>query len=351
MKKILFCFFAIFSLFFINDSVFATTDVNTLTFTREDFLELYQACADKYGLNLCSEYRYRHVVYISGLDQEFYDIQQGYPQNPPVIQLFMARNYVNWHSDGVWTTFDNRKVNKGYLEVGDGIIITKNLNTGQFSFNKFPGGGSYPLGPMETYSKNWLFLMTDMDIEYNGKVLFDRDNNYDVSGSIQTGSGVIDNVSKTLIERIWDTLKGIFNAIISIPQKIVDFIRELFEDIVGGLALVDKDLLNQFLDELNNQLKNNFGFIYDVFDIIFDILNRFINISSGSHIINIPEIKEPISGGVIINSYSFNFDEVLNKYNIVFLHELYLSFVDVWVLIALINFGRKQYFRMFGGNL
>lgn len=100
------------------------------------------------------------------------------------------------------------------------------------------------------------------------------------------------------------TRKGILKTIIELPKKIVNLI-------VDGLKtlFIPKDgFIKDKFNDLFSLLKDKLGILFYPFDLIVDFFNLIIDFcKTGDGILEIPTIKEPFSGSVLIEAHSYNF--------------------------------------------
>lgn len=72
-------------------------------------------------------------------------------------------------------------------------------------------------------------------------------------------------------------------------------------------------------------------------ELILNILNKILNINFSEPIINIPDIKEPFSGEILIFSNSFNFNSLLENDILKNVHDIYLILVDAVIVFGFVN--------------
>ena len=366
MKKILFSLFAIFSLFLLNDNVFAASLQDDLYLSQEYYYQLSDYIIENFGTGLsgvngerCAQILLTRVFYHEDYIQKTYYILQY----EKIIDSFLwSDNFDTW---GIYA--------ENYVEITideyyeDGILIDRGYSEHINEGKGYAFSNQFKLKYLDNYSTSWgayhfalsydaITIYTTSD--FNEKYLF-YNPGYNFEKNI-TGDTLktnpdqsyddyysdIEEPNQNIFERIWGGIINIFNSIISLPEKIGQAFQNVF-----SFVFPDREYFETQIAVLDKLFNEELGFLYESFDFMFDIINRFLNIGNGSKVITIPTIIEPISNHVIIEGTTFNFDDVLNSSNIKTLHTLYLAFVDVIVFIGLINLGRKQFDKVVGGHL
>ena len=110
-----------------------------------------------------------------------------------------------------------------------------------------------------------------------------------------------------------------------------------------------------YFDYMKNKLidlcRNSLGFLYYPFDLIFTILNKFLNIEFENPQINIPDIYLPFSGEnyKLIDNFTFNFTDYINQNNIFkTIHNLILigsDFIIIWGVVHLLRKEWEAFFK------
>lgn len=119
------------------------------------------------------------------------------------------------------------------------------------------------------------------------------------------------------------TRKGILKTIIELPKKIVN----LIVDGLKSLFIPKEGYINDKLTELLSFIRDKLGILFYPFELISDFFNMIIDFCKpGDGILEIPTIKEPFSGVILIEGISYNFGRdfktALGEY-----YSLYQSFV------------------------
>lgn len=134
--------------------------------------------------------------------------------------------------------------------------------------------------------------------------------------------------SKNIFKKIGD----IFTSIVELPGKLVN----LLLDGLKSLFVPEDGFFEDYFNELNNWFSDRLGFLYYPLDLLFDLLNRILNIDFSEPILYIPEIREPVTNQVFIQQQNFNFNTLLEKENFKTMHDIYLILVDAIIYIGLV---------------
>ena len=188
----------------------------------------------------------------------------------------------------------------------------------------------------------------------------------------------MDNTTNNKLDEAEVTRKGIWETIKSIPSTIGNFFDSLgtkigtfFDNLATKIGNFFKDLLDGIIDGLKtlfipedgyfetwfNNFKNYFevklGFLATPFTIFIDFVNSYLELdSSNDIIIDIPDITVPnFEENKIVSATSFNWSQTLkSKESLNTLWQLYLSFIDVYLILNFINLCENKYNRIFGGD-
>lgn len=145
-------------------------------------------------------------------------------------------------------------------------------------------------------------------------------------------------------KNIFSTIGDIFNLLNPFHDNF--FGRKLVELIIDGLKslfIPENEYFSNYFDELNNWFSDRLGFLYYPLDVLFDLLNRFLSLSSENLAITIPEIKEPTTDIVLINNQTFDFNTLLENETLRHLHNIYLIIVDAVICFGVVNLLYQKY--------
>lgn len=159
---------------------------------------------------------------------------------------------------------------------------------------------------------------------------------------------------------IWETIKSIPGTIgtffDNLGTKIGNFFKDLLDGILEGLKklfIPEDNYFKNWFDDFKTYFEEKLGFIATPFTIIIDFVNSYLNLSSSNDIIiDVPDITVPnFEENKIISSTTFNWSQTLrSKQALNTLWQLYLSFIDVYLILNFINLCESKYNRIFGGD-
>lgn len=147
-------------------------------------------------------------------------------------------------------------------------------------------------------------------------------------------------INKNIFERIGDIL-SLLNPFSEnfFAYKLV----ELLVNAIKGLFIPEDGYFDTYFKELQDWFSDRLGFLYYPIDILFTLLDRFMNLGTGTMSINIPNINEPFTGQVLISAQSLNFNELLANEAFKTLHNIYLLIVDASVYVGLVTLLYHKY--------
>ena len=194
----------------------------------------------------------------------------------------------------------------------------------------------------------------------------DLDTIPDYTDKLNNIQGSVDNTNKKL-DQAENTRKGIWETIKSIPvtignffdnlgTKIGNFFKDLLDGILEGLKklfIPEDDYFKNWFDDFKTYFEEKLGFIATPFTIIIDFVNNYLNLSSSNDIIiDVPDITVPnFEENKIVSATTFNWSQTLrSKQALNALWQLYLSFIDVYLILNFINLCESKYNRIFGGD-
>ena len=132
--------------------------------------------------------------------------------------------------------------------------------------------------------------------------------------------------------------------------------KETEEYTVASMNVIFQSIIDyqQSLNEVNSKLdvfidffKERFGFLTYPFELIVDVLQRFLYISFEEPILRIPDINEPFTGVKLISATEFNFNDMLENETLKSVHDIYLIFVDAIIILGLVNLCRIKLMGVF----
>lgn len=156
------------------------------------------------------------------------------------------------------------------------------------------------------------------------------------------------NQNNTIIDqnnKAEETRKGIWETIKNLPSAFLDMLKSLF--------IPEDNYFSNWFDDLQEFFEEKLGFLVTPFTIFIEFVERYLELdSSNSIVINIPDISVPnFENHVIIKATTFNWTELLeSKESLKILWNLYLSFIDVFLILNFINLCHNKYNEIFGGS-
>jgi len=176
-------------------------------------------------------------------------------------------------------------------------------------------------------------------LEYNQQIIIDQ-NQTIINQNNQTNNNLED--IKEQNKEAEETRKGIWETLKSIPSMIGDALKSLF--------IPSDDFFESFINDFMGTLKDKLGFLVYPFELFGDVINRFLDIPNGDGIIHIPQINDPIYGHELIKEQDFNIGQVFKTGKIGELHDIYLTFIDVSIIIMLVNLAIRKFNQTIGGG-
>lgn len=243
-----------------------------------------------------------------------------------------------------------------------------------YSFTAISDASSFALGSWNNNGSGFAFFqhnqtsdfsLTSLSIEKNADNTIINQN----ETIINQNQGIIDNQNKTneKLDEAENTRKGIWETIKSIPgtigtffdnlgTKIGNFFKDLLDGIIDGLKTLfipEDGYFETWFNNFKNYFEVKLGFLATPFTIFIDFVNSYLELdSSNDIIIDIPDITVPnFEENKIVSATSFNWSQTLkSKESLNTLWQLYLSFVDVYLILNFINLCENKYNRIFGGD-
>lgn len=152
---------------------------------------------------------------------------------------------------------------------------------------------------------------------------------------------------------------NLFNNISSwFDEHLIQPVRNWWQSVIDWFKLMftlNPDFWGQYIDDFTDYLKEHFGALYQVFEMIELLFNALIEIVTGSYgdlIISIPEIKLPfLNHQVLLEAQEFNFSSYINNIPMLaFVLSIIKVIADVSIIFAIINFLIKKYNTIVGGE-
>ena len=192
----------------------------------------------------------------------------------------------------------------------------------QFNFNVSENQGLETKFPMR------------MEISYNDET------SGLLGGIIEIVRNIFDGI-KNLPTNIANSIKGFFdnvvNSLVNLMNVLKNAITDLGTFIIDGLKslfIPSDDYFQTYFNDLYDFFDEKLGILFFPFEIITSLLNKFLSITEGSGVINIPNVY--VMDYLIIQATSFDlkaaFTQILGNY-----YSLYYAFVDCIFIFIFIN--------------
>lgn len=107
------------------------------------------------------------------------------------------------------------------------------------------------------------------------------------------------------------------------------------------------DNIEKFNDKMIAWSKLHFGFLTYPFELIINIFGRIININYEQPILKIPELKDPFTKVVFLNSINYDFNNILEIKEVNYLYNIYLIIVDVILIFLFVNLCKNTFEEVF----
>lgn len=161
--------------------------------------------------------------------------------------------------------------------------------------------------------------------------------------------GDLNNSMTSESEDFDDSSCGVICKLGKIPSKIINGIING----IKSLFIPEDGYFENWFNDLKLFFEEKLGFLAAPFTIFIDFVNMYLNLDSNTDVvINIPDIYVPnFEEYKIISATTFNWSELLkSKESLNTLWQLYLAFVDVFLILNFINLCESKYNRIFGGD-
>lgn len=267
------------------------------------------------------------------------------------------------------------------LSINTGNPIT--LKPGTYTFTVFGNANNVNFN-LNFYDSNNSFWQTDAGsstfvLTQESTLTFysyiNTSSTYDVSYQVQLVKGNvekpyeeygqticsnrIDDTNKKLDEQN-NTSKGILGKLKDLLSYINPFsdnffvykLIELLIDALKSLFIPKDGFFMDWWNDFKSYMNLKLGFLTKPIDIFISFISGYLNLSDSNIIINIPDITVPnFEDHIIIHSQSFNWKELLqSKTSLNNLWQLYLDFIDVFLIFNFIGLCESVYARIFGGD-
>lgn len=296
----------------INDMENAIIDSNKET--QEVIKDQFNNCRDSYNL-LIQPYTMLTTSYESNgltitLNDDYTVTINGTADGNTFVNITRVYNIFN-------TSITGPNCNNGYCLVTKDLVYDNNNNVLYFYARNNVTYNNLVIKPMITTEEN-------------------KNSSYEPYG---------EEICSNKLDEAEETRKGIWATIKDLPNSFMNMLK--------GLFIPEDNYFKEWFNELKLYFEDKLGFLVTPFSIIIDFINRYLALNPKDDIIiNIPDINVPnFEDNIIIEKTSLNWSQLLkSKESLNMLWELYLAFIDVFLILNFINLCENKYNRIFGGD-
>lgn len=171
---------------------------------------------------------------------------------------------------------------------------------------------------------------------------------------IPTGTiefAVTDNVYITVLDPDQAIVDGIGDKIDDQTEQQKGFFQGLLDGILNGIKsffIPSGDFFTQYFDDWNTWMSDHFGILYYPLDLFIDLCNRLLHLSvPDDPTITFPALQVGDTTLLAAQTYTFDFSGLPSVDN---LHNIYLTVVDVIVVIWLVNLAKNKLNEIMSGG-
>lgn len=143
--------------------------------------------------------------------------------------------------------------------------------------------------------------------------------------------------------------KGIDNLLVRIGNGIKGFFENITRAI-QSLFIPNFEDMEQEVEEMQQVFNGKIGFIGDTFELLENLVDKFLDIENSNGIVNIPQINVPIFDRPIIQAQTWNLKEIFETGAIGTLYNIYKMFVSVILTLLMLNYFKREYDRVIRGG-
>ena len=283
----------------------------------------------------------------------------------------ITSGWIRYSDNAIMTDSSGRFYYSDYIEVSPNTIYTLNLakkdglnNGGIMEYDSSKNWLNIGTAETEqiftfTTSSNTKYIRFTIRFDSKDKVMLEKGSSassYEQFGQIC--SNKLDEQTKTS-KNIWETIKSFpstFSKFFTdLGDKIGKFFDNLLTGIINGLKslfIPSDDFFSNWWNDFKSFMEAKLGFLSKPIDIFITFISSYLNLSDTNIVINIPNITVPnFEDHIIIKAQTFNWKQLLeSKPSFKTLWELYLDFIDVYLIFNFIGLCDVVYARIFGGD-
>ena len=283
----------------------------------------------------------------------------------------ITSGWIRYSDNAIMTDSSGRFYYSDYIEVSPNTIYTLNLakkdglnNGGIMEYDSSKNWLNIGTAETEqiftfTTSANTKYIRFTIRLDSKDKVMLEKgssSSSYEQFGQIC--SNKLDEQTKTS-KNIWETIKSFPNTFSNfftdLGNKIGKFFDNLLTGILDGLKsmfIPSDDFFSNWWNDFKSFMEAKLGFLSKPIDIFITFISSYLNLSESNIVINIPNITVPnFEDHIIIKAQTFNWKQLLeSKPSFKALWDLYLDFIDVYLIFNFIGLCDVVYARIFGGD-
>lgn len=221
---------------------------------------------------------------------------------------------------------------------GGGSLTYAFTLTGAVSL--YNGSRSFTVAEEKTYSNAFIYVTSGVSVDTTIYPMIVSEENKDIDYE-PYGKQVCSNK----LDEANETSKGIWATIKDLPNQFLNMLK--------GLFIPDDDYFSNWYTDFKEYIELKLGFLATPFTIFLDFIETYLDLSSSDDIvISIPDVTVPnFEDHTIISATTFNWSELLrSKSSLNNLWQLYLDFIDVYLILNFLSLCERTYNRIFGGD-
>ena len=283
----------------------------------------------------------------------------------------ITSGWIRYSDNAIMTDSSGRFYYSDYIEVSPNTIYTLNLakkdglnNGGIMEYDSSKNWLNIGTAETEqiftfTTSSNTKYIRFTIRFDSKDKVMLEKGSSassYEQFGQIC--SNKLDEQTKTS-KNIWETIKSFPSTFSKFFTDLADKIGKFFDNLLTGILdglksmfITSDNFFSNWWDGFSAFMKAKLGFLAKPIDIFITFISGYLNLSDTNIVINIPNITVPnFEDNIIIKAQTFNWTQLLeSKPSFKNLWDLYLDFIDVFLIFNFIGLCEITYARIFGGD-
>lgn len=153
----------------------------------------------------------------------------------------------------------------------------------------------------------------------------------------------------SLVKNFFTRVGNFFTSVGEFFAEFFTNLADAFVDLFKKLFIPSEDFFTSHFNALNKGLHDRLGILTYPLDLLFNVFDRFSNLSNSSNgIINIPNINVPGFGN-LIKARTFKINEYWSEEPFSTLYNIYLAFVHCFIGFCLYKLATKKEEEIIGG--